>query len=79
MGVVTMTSTACAVPPGAGGLAATICPSDTTSNCAATPPKVTDVALVKPEPSRVTKVPPATAPKFGLMDKTAGLGGLSGM
>ena len=35
MGVVTMTSTACAVPPGAGGLTAAICPSDTTSNCAA--------------------------------------------
>ena len=57
IGVVMMTSTACAVPPGAAGLTAAIRPSDKTSNCAAWPPNFTAVALVKPEPSTVTRSP----------------------
>ncbi len=79
IGVVTMTSTACGVPPGAGGAGGVDLPVRHHVELRRHAANFTAVALVKPEPSRMTKPPPATAPKFGVMDKTAGLGGFTGM
>jgi hypothetical protein len=60
-GVVTRTST---VPAGSMGVTATMALSDSTVKlCAATPPKVTLVAALKPEPRMTTLSPPAVLPE----------------
>jgi hypothetical protein len=48
---------------------------------AAVPPKVTEVAPVKPVPVIVTTVPPAVGPMFGvkLVNVGAGVGGVVGV
>ena len=67
--VVTVTSTAPAVP---GGEAAVICVSESTVNdVAAVEPKCTAVAPVNPEPVSVTVVPPAVGPADGVTPVTS--------
>ena len=62
MGVVTTTLTL----PVPGGVVAVIAvPLITTRLVAATPPKVTSVAPVKPVPVMVTEVPPLEVPDIG--------------
>ena len=68
-GPVTVTSTV----PVPGGEVAVICESESTvMDTAAVPPNWTSVAPVKPLPSIVTVVPPASGPLAGLMPVTAG-------
>ena len=60
-------------PTGPGGVNAVMLESLITDTDAdATPPKVTDVAPVKPEPDTLTNVPPATGPALGLDAVTTG-------
>ena len=62
------------VPTEPAGETAVILVADTTVKLvAATPPKVTLVAPVKPVPVMVTVVPPAFGPEVGLTPVTAGL------
>jgi hypothetical protein len=68
--VVTVTSTVAAA---CGGAVAVICVSDVTLKpMAATVPKDTPVAPVKPLPVMVIDVPPPVVPVFGLIEVTAG-------
>ena len=54
------------------GAIAVICVAEVTLKLAATVPKETPVAPVKLVPVRVTEVPPAVVPLFGLIDETVG-------
>ncbi len=68
-GVTTVTLT----KPPPGGVTARICVSlSTTSPVAACAPKFTAVAPVKPEPCKVTAVPPAAGPLDGITPVTCG-------
>ena len=68
-GLITVTFTV----PVPAGLVAVICVSESTVKLvAATAPKSTAVAAVKPEPVIVTDVPPANGPAVGLTAVTTG-------
>ncbi len=69
-GVVTVTSTAPAVP--AGAVAVREVADTTVKPVAAVDPKVTAVAPVKPVPVTVTLVPPAVGPEPGANAVTVG-------
>lgn len=61
-GVVIVTLTVPAEPAGATAVA---CVAETVVNAAATAPKWTEVAPVKPVPVNVTRVPPSAEPWLG--------------
>ncbi|HEY3815051.1 MAG TPA: hypothetical protein VGL66_17675, partial [Caulobacteraceae bacterium] len=60
------------MPEPAGETAVSVVALVTEKLVAATPPKVTAVAPVKPEPVTVTVVPPVEGPLVGLTRVTAG-------
>ena len=68
--VVTSTLALPAVP--AGTVAVMDVSLTTVKLVAAVPPIVTALAPVKPEPARVTAVPPASGPVAGVIDVTVG-------
>jgi hypothetical protein len=70
--VVTLTSTTAFVPASAGDVAVIELSELKTTPVAATPPNLTPVTPVNPEPDIVTVVPPANGPNVGEMDVTAG-------